>query len=966
VSNLGSTLVALGNAGASTEKQILDMSLRIAGAGKLVGASEGEVLALANAMASVGIEAQLGGGVMSRVMQRMYGDVMEGGEGLQNLADTAGVSSKEFATAFETDPVRAVDMVVKGLGRVKDEGGNVIQTMTDLGIKGTEETSVLLRLAGAGDLLTSGLEMQGEAWESNTALLAEATKRYETTEAKITIAWNNIKDSAITAGGAMLPVVSGLADGAIGLADAFSKVPEPVQGGLTMLAGVAGVSALAAGGLLMFIPRAAETVRAFKDLNQSGSKIPGVMGKIGKAAGIAAGGLVAFEVIKGLHNSVQPGTASLEEFTQALIKLDDHSGAIDDMFSGIDMGDSSRWAGEITSAGDALSELINQDFAGGVESFGATVLGIDNGMSKMADAVTKADQSIAAAATSGNMDLAADGFKAIAESAEAQGVTLEEVFDRFPEYKAALLEQASAAGESVEGQDLLNWAMGETPDVMIAAKDATDEAAVALEEEAAAAEEAARLSEEMAEALDEIGVSAEGTVTNLTKFTNALVSAGLLSLSSRDSARQYQASIDALNETIATNGATLDINTEAGRANEAALDGIASAGLAYAEALATETDALGRNVNSQEDVQAALKQTYDDYYANALAMTGNADAAEALTRKVMGIPDDVSIDTFMAETAKLMADATTGAVDVIPESVHISASMDHAAKETADATKKSADDIPEQETIDSWMSDKAFIEAVRTRAAALGIPEEEAIDSFMSSAARNEADATTAQVLGIPEGASVSSFMDAYARAEAERLTGALNAIDGRRVVATAIMQEITERQVIDLGTSRPGTNVLPGQMGMNAFGGRIPALAGGGRLPTTGPGTDRVDGILGVSSKDGTPVSWLDGGEHITSEAMTNKYSDLLWAIHLDDPRLSSIPRFAGGGRPGSREYAVSSARYGAGSAPALNLVAYVQNPWTGEQVQAVVKHVATATADDRINEQARRSATRRNGARG
>lgn len=149
IDNFGATLVALGNAGASTEKEILEMAKRIAGAGKLVGATEGEVLALANAMASVGIEAQLGGGVMSRVMQRMYADVKTGGEGLDNLAKVAGMSSKDFAAAFESDPVRAIDSLVKGLGKIKDEGGNVVETMTNLGIKGTEETGVILRLVGA-------------------------------------------------------------------------------------------------------------------------------------------------------------------------------------------------------------------------------------------------------------------------------------------------------------------------------------------------------------------------------------------------------------------------------------------------------------------------------------------------------------------------------------------------------------------------------------------------------------------------------------------------------------------------------------------------------------------------------------------------------------------------------------------------------------------------------------------------
>lgn len=59
-SNLGSAIVDLGNNFATTESEITEMSLRIAGAGKQVGMSQGEILGFAAALSSVGIEAQAG------------------------------------------------------------------------------------------------------------------------------------------------------------------------------------------------------------------------------------------------------------------------------------------------------------------------------------------------------------------------------------------------------------------------------------------------------------------------------------------------------------------------------------------------------------------------------------------------------------------------------------------------------------------------------------------------------------------------------------------------------------------------------------------------------------------------------------------------------------------------------------------------------------------------------------------
>lgn len=655
VERFGATLVALGNAGASTEAEIVDMAKRIAGAGKLVGASESDVLALANAMASVGIEAQLGGGVISRVMQRMYGDVKEGGEGLDNLAKVAGVSSKEFAAAFETDPVRAVDMMVKGFGRIKDEGGNVIDTMADLGIKGTEETSVLLRLAGAGDLLTDSLKLGDEAWQSNSALAAEAAKRYETTESKVKIAWNNIKDAAIDAGAILLPIISGVAESAAGMAQAFGSLPDPVKGALTVLGGVAGVAALGAGAFLTLTPRILDSLAAFDKLAPAGGRARGAIAGVGKAAGAATAAIVGFEIIKGLHNSMEAPTASLEKFTQALVGIDKEKGALDSLFA--DIG-AKEFEGDISSAGDALNKLINQDFNSAIESFGASALGIDNGMSKLADGITKVDQSIASAVGSGDMDLAAKGFKSIAESADEQGISLEKVGERFPEYLDSLRKLASDSKVTLTEQELLNWAMGETPAAMEAAAAGANAAATGIEAAGDASAGAVAPSEEVAEALAEIGVSADGTVTDLVKFTDALINAGLLQLSARDAARNFQAAIDGVDESIKTNGTSLDIHTEKGRANQAALDAIAGAGFNVVKANAANGD-------SQKSLQGNLRTTYDSLITAAGGFGITGDKAIALVREVLKVPKGVSIDSWMSSEAKRMAEQTAGALNSI-------------------------------------------------------------------------------------------------------------------------------------------------------------------------------------------------------------------------------------------------------------------------------------------------------------
>ena len=66
----------------------------------------------------------------------------------------------------------------------------------------------LLRSANASDVFTSAIQTGKNAWEDNTALTNEASKRYETTASQLSIMKNNIYDVGITLGSAFLPKVS--------------------------------------------------------------------------------------------------------------------------------------------------------------------------------------------------------------------------------------------------------------------------------------------------------------------------------------------------------------------------------------------------------------------------------------------------------------------------------------------------------------------------------------------------------------------------------------------------------------------------------------------------------------------------------------------------------------------------------------------------------------------------------------
>ena len=68
---LGSVIVALGNNFATTEAEITAMGLRLAGTGETVGLTEPEIMAIAGALSSVGINAEAGGSAFSKLMKNM-------------------------------------------------------------------------------------------------------------------------------------------------------------------------------------------------------------------------------------------------------------------------------------------------------------------------------------------------------------------------------------------------------------------------------------------------------------------------------------------------------------------------------------------------------------------------------------------------------------------------------------------------------------------------------------------------------------------------------------------------------------------------------------------------------------------------------------------------------------------------------------------------------------------------------
>jgi hypothetical protein len=188
------------------------------------------------------------------------------------------------------------------------------------------------------------------------------------------------------------------------------------------------------------------------------------------------------------------------------------------------------------------------------------------------------DASLAGMVSSGNAKEAADDFELLRQKAEEQGTSVEKLKEFFPQYQNAL---DAAARENAKTAD--------------------------------AAQTLTQTVDQQREAID--------------KAVDAL-------LGQRDAMRDLEASYDDATEAVKKNGKTLDTGSEEGRANQEALDGIASAAKKAAQATIDQG-------GSQAEANKIMATARSRFIATARSMGSSSAEAKKLADKLFAIPKSV-------------------------------------------------------------------------------------------------------------------------------------------------------------------------------------------------------------------------------------------------------------------------------------------------------------------------------------
>jgi len=640
--------------------------LLAAGAGKAQGSVEDLGMALNQSglvAASTGLTIEeTTGGLAAFASAGLVGS--DAGTSFKTMLMSLNPNSKQAAELMEQLGLKAYDQQGKFLGL--SEYAGVLQDKLK-GLSDEQRNAALKTIFGSDAVRAANILYEQGAdginkWEAavnEAGFAADTAARMQNNLAGDLEKLGGSFDTVlIQSGSGANEVLRGLVQGLEGLVDAVGKVPAPVLGVGTALAAIVGGAALIGGALITVIPKIRDTKNALEELAPAGGKARSALDKVGKAAeGIGAfataGILIGKFAEADYMSKIDTGMGRI---AKALAEISTNGPgaktALDEIFKDRDGGD---LINTVTDLDSAIKRTFNRDAGQQFNDWGESVVngmtGIKGSSQILSESFERLDKGLAELVTGGKSEDAAKSFEKIKMSAEKQGVSIDDLKKKFPQYTDAL-NQAEAAAKTAAAE--------------------TDKAKGSVEGLGSASTTSAPLTEEVSKALEDIGLKADGSVANLDKFTQALVNAGLLTLSSRDATAKFEEGLDALDgkikDVMATQAAhggvlnenrtDLDLTTEAGRAANVVLTDMANRGISAAEAMA-------KNGESQEAVQGQLVKTYDAAVKTFEGFGLSEQAANDLTREILHIPPGVDVKSWMSDEAKRMAQATTGELDKI-------------------------------------------------------------------------------------------------------------------------------------------------------------------------------------------------------------------------------------------------------------------------------------------------------------
>lgn len=279
--NFGSAIAVIGDKYADIGDETVNVATRLTALTSLVKTNQYELIGLAGVMADLGLSTDSNANAINRAFLQIEKAIATDEDKLKVLADTAGMTSKQFVRAWKTDAMDAFlsftdglkssvfndinkaiaksdkevqkfadvlgwsaemfkerwgtdsknvfNQYVDALGEMSEDSESASVVLKELGISSVNTAQTLLRLSGSGNAVREAIELTNQAWNENTALTEKSDIIYDTTERKLQGFYESLKQVGGALVDTVLPSIKELLDDGVALANRFKTMSPHLQ-----------------------------------------------------------------------------------------------------------------------------------------------------------------------------------------------------------------------------------------------------------------------------------------------------------------------------------------------------------------------------------------------------------------------------------------------------------------------------------------------------------------------------------------------------------------------------------------------------------------------------------------------------------------------------------------------------------------------------------------------------------------
>jgi TP901 family phage tail tape measure protein len=519
----------------------------------------------------------------------------------QKYLDEYNITAYDSQGAF-VGITNLADQLHDKLGKVSDAQRNAALS-TIFGTDAIRGANVLYEQGGK--------KLQGFIDGNNEAGFAalQASKKLDNLNGDVQKLGATFQNDLIKSGSAGNDALRGVAQTAGNLLTVFGDLPKPIQGSALALTAVGAAVTAGAAAFLLITPRVAAAKAAMADLNLTAK---GTAIGFAKGAGLAVG---IAAVTSGLANLASQGEVTEQQLNLAAKSAKSGFGNIDGLFKG------DAFNG-IKGAGDALRSSFSGNFGENLSGTAKFIDGLSFGITHLADTYKSNEGQFKAigeqlgALANQDYTSATGQFDTLVKKLGGGTEVAKEGLKAFPGYREEIVKLLNASGQAATEQNVLAAAMGRGG-------------------VAAAIQSAQNAANQNAQALNKMSGSAVDARVDISALAKTISGFGSVTLDARSAQRAFEQAVDDASDAAKKNGRTLDISSQKGRDNSAALDGIASSASAAASKILEQSGSTAK-------AAAAMSKGRGAFIRAAESFGLSADQAKRLADNEGLIPGNVS------------------------------------------------------------------------------------------------------------------------------------------------------------------------------------------------------------------------------------------------------------------------------------------------------------------------------------